>query len=94
LKIHAFATAHQVPVSPWNLQMVHLHMAAGLANVQWIEYFMPDNAILEFQGRLFRGPVMSETRTDEGIFLQAPTAPGLGIELDEEVAAQFRLSKS
>jgi D-arabinonate dehydratase len=94
LKIHAFATAHQVPVSPWNLQMVHLHMAAGLGNVQWIEYFMPDNALLEFQGRLFKGPVMAETRTDEGIFLQAPVAPGLGIELDEAVAAQFASSKT
>ena len=92
LKIHAFATAHQVPVSPWNLQMVHLHMAAGLPNVQWIEYFMPDNALLEFQGQLFKGPLMAETKTDEGIFLEAPTAPGLGLELDEAVASQTIVS--
>lgn len=92
LKIHAFATAHQVPVSPWNLQMVHLHMAAGLGNVQWIEYFMPDNALLEFQGQLFKGLETMETKTDEGIFLQAPTAPGLGLKLDEEVAAKSIVS--
>lgn len=92
LKIHAFATAHQVPVSPWNLQMVHLHMAAGLGNVQWIEYFMPDNALLEFQGQLFKGPLMVETKTAEGVFLQAPTAPGLGLELDEAVAERSRVA--
>jgi L-alanine-DL-glutamate epimerase-like enolase superfamily enzyme len=86
LRIHAFATAHGVPVSPWNLQAVHLHMAAGLPNVQWIEYFMPDNALLEFQTRLLAEPAMREEVTPEGVFLLAPTAPGLGLELDPEVA--------
>ena len=53
---------------------------------------MPDNALLEFQGRLFKGPLMAETRTDEGIFLRAPEAPGLGLELDEAVAAESKVS--
>ena len=87
LRVYNLATARGVPVSPWNLQSVHLHMAAGLSNVKWIEYFMPDNPLLEFQGRLFKGPVMREERTDEGIFLVPPEGPGLGLELDEAVAA-------
>jgi L-alanine-DL-glutamate epimerase-like enolase superfamily enzyme len=29
LRIHALATLSSVPVSPWNLQMVHIHLAAG-----------------------------------------------------------------
>ena len=86
LRIHAYATARGVPISPWDLQMVHLHMAAGLPNVKWIEYFMADNALLEFQTRLFTGPVVREEVTDEGVFLAAPDAPGLGLELDPEVA--------
>lgn len=86
LKIHAFASAHSIPVSPWNLQMVHLHMAAGLPNVKWLEYFMPDNALLKFQTNLFSGPVIEELKTDEGVFLAAPSAPGLGLQLDPEVA--------
>ena len=86
LRIHAFATAHSVPVSPWNLQMVHLHMAAGLENVKWIEYFMPDNELLKFQTNLFKGPALREEVTDEGVFLLAPEGPGLGLELDEAVA--------
>ena len=91
LRIHAFATANCVPISPWDLQMVHIHMAAGLPNVQWIEYFMPDNALLEFQTRLFTGPRTSEVVTEEGVFLEAPVAPGLGLELDPEVAAAARV---
>ncbi len=86
LRIHALATAASVPVSPWDLQRVHIHMAAGLPNVKWIEYFMADNPLLAFQSRLFKGPVLREERTDEGVFLMPPMAPGLGLELDEAVA--------
>jgi L-alanine-DL-glutamate epimerase-like enolase superfamily enzyme len=87
LRIHALATLASVPVSPWNLQMVHIHLAAGLPNVKWIEYFMADNPLLEFQSRLFKGPVLQEEATEEGIFLIPPSGPGLGLELDDAVAA-------
>jgi L-alanine-DL-glutamate epimerase-like enolase superfamily enzyme len=87
LRIHALATLASVPVSPWNLQMVHIHLAAGLPNVKWIEYFMADNPLLEFQSRLFKGPLLREEVTPEGVFLIPPDAPGLGLELDDAVAA-------
>ena len=87
LRIHSLATLASVPVSPWNLQMVHIHMAAGLPNVKWIEYFMADNPLLEFQARLFKGPVLREEVTREGVFLVPPEGPGLGLTLDEQVAA-------
>lgn len=86
LRIHSFATAKGVPVSPWNLQSVHLHLAAGLPNVKWIEYFMADNALLEFQNQLI---VSSETREvvkEDGVFLEAPNEPGLGLNIDPDVA--------
>jgi len=67
--------------------MVHVHLAAGLPNVKWIEYFMADNPLLEFQSRLFKGPTLREEATEEGIFLVPPDAPGLGLELDDAVAA-------
>ena len=86
LRIHALATLASVPVSPWNLQAVHLHLAAGLPNVKWIEYFMADNPLLEFQSRLFKGPVLREETTREGVFLLPPEGPGIGLELDEAVA--------
>ena len=86
LRIHAYATSMNVPVSPWNLQNVHIHLAAGLPNVMWIEYFMADNALLEFQTQLFAGVAFAEEVTEDGVFLVAPTAPGLGLGLDAEVA--------
>ena len=86
LRIHAYATSMNVPVSPWNLQNVHIHLAAGLPNVRWIEYFMADNALLEFQTKLFDGAPFEEVADDDGIHLAAPSAPGLGLALDPDVA--------
>lgn len=91
LRIHAYATARNVPISPWNLQSIHLHMATGLPNVQWIEYFMPDNALLQFQTQLLVGPPLREEVTPEGVFLLPPEAPGIGIELDPEMAERSRV---
>jgi D-arabinonate dehydratase len=91
LRIHAYASALGVPVSPWNMQAVHIHMAAGLDNVQWIEYFLPDNPLLAFKSRLFAGPVIEEEVCEDGVYLKAPSGPGLGLELDPEVAAASRI---
>lgn len=91
LRIHAYASARAVPVSPWNLQSIHIHMAAGLPNVKWVEYFMQDNAILGIQNQLFAGPKIEEVRQADGVFLRAPSAPGLGLELDPEVAERARI---
>jgi L-alanine-DL-glutamate epimerase-like enolase superfamily enzyme len=88
LRVYQMATAFGVPVSPWNLQAVHIHMAAGLSKVKWIEYFMPDNPMLEFQNRLFKEPMFREETTDEGVFLLPPEKPGLGLVLDEAEAEQ------
>jgi D-arabinonate dehydratase len=88
LHVYELSTARGVPVSPWNLQAVHIHMAAGLSNVKWIEYFMPDNQMLAFQNRLFAEPAFREETTDDGVFLLPPEKPGLGIALDEAEAAR------
>jgi len=88
LRIHALATAASVQVSPWDLQRVHIHMSAGLPNVKWIDYFMVDNPLMAFQSRLFKGPSLQEERTEDGIFLLPPMAPGLGLVLDKVVAEE------
>ena len=67
-------------------------MAAGLPNVQWIEYFMADNALLEFQEQLLKGSTLEEVVTPEGVFLKAPSAIGVGIELDETVADETKVA--
>jgi len=84
LKIYNFATTNSFPVSPWNLQQIHLPLAVGLPNVKWIEYFTPDRGT--FQNSLLKGPTIQQIRKDDGIHLLAINTVGLGIEIDEEVA--------
>jgi D-arabinonate dehydratase len=91
LKIYHLATLYNLPVSPWNLQQIHLHLATGLANVKWIEYFTPDRST--FQNSLLTGPRLQEVKGEDGISLLAPDAPGLGLEIDEEVAERTRVKE-
>lgn len=86
LKIYQFATAHNIPISPWNLQQIHVHMAVGLPNVKWIEYFTPDRS--SFQNKLLKGPQFKEIIGEDGLYLAAPTLPGLALEIDEKVAEE------
>ena len=87
LRIHGYATALGVPVSPWNMQAIHIHMAVGLPNILWVEYFMPDNPLLAFKEKLFAGPHIAEEVRADGVYLRAPSAPGFDLELDDEFAA-------
>jgi len=86
LRIYHLVSAYNIPISPWNLQQIHIHMAAGLPHVKWIEYFTPDRKF--FQNQLFKGPQLQEVRDQDGVFLIPPDSPGLGLELNEEVAEQ------
>lgn len=92
LRIHAYASAKSVPVSPWNLQQIHIHLAAGLPNVQWIEYFMADNALLKFQSELLEGTQLEEVVKDDGLYLTAPEPPGLGLGLAPELAERTKIN--
>jgi len=88
LKIADIARAYNVPISPHALQVIHIHLAAAFSDIMWIEYFMTDNPLHELSARLFKKPIIRDTKTDEGVFLLPPEDPGLGIELDEAVAEQ------
>ena len=92
LSVHSYASAKSVPVSPWNLQQVHIHVAAALPNVQWIEYFMADNALLKFQGELLEGTRLQEIIEPDGVYLAAPETPGLGLSLAPELAEASRIA--
>lgn len=89
LRIYQLAAFHHVPVSPWNLQHIHLHMAAGLPHVKWIEYFTPDRNY--FPNQLFTGPVLKEVKKEDGIYFLPPEEPGLGLKLNEELAEKTRV---
>ena len=78
LRIANLARAYNVAVSPHALQMIHIHMAAALSNMMWIEYFMVDNPLSDFEHRLFKEPRMREVRDRGGSISPAPREAGPG----------------
>jgi D-arabinonate dehydratase len=83
LRICRQARQRGVAVSPWDLQVVHVHLAAGCHDVRWVEYFHPDNSMLGFQHRLIRGASERLVAGDAELCLPAPVEPGLGLTIDE-----------
>lgn len=59
-----------------------LHLAAAMPVARWVEYLTPSPYIEEI--------VKTPFSLDENGMLLIPTAPGLGIELDQEALERFR----
>jgi L-alanine-DL-glutamate epimerase-like enolase superfamily enzyme len=66
----------------------HLHLSAALPNVPYIEYiYEPPGCAPDLWQVLLAEPL----RIDDEGYLRAPTGPGLGIELDEELIAAYAI---
>lgn len=78
-KIAALAQAHQLPVCGHVVPEVHVHLLAAVPNGYMVEYMPRSSAILK------RMPIM------ENGDLVAPSAPGLGLELDETAIQRYRV---
>lgn len=89
LKIYNYLTSQGIPISPWNLQQIHVPLALGLPNVKWIEYFTPDRET--FQNTLLQGPIFKELKQDDGIHLVGSDSLGLGLELNEGFAERHEV---
>ncbi len=80
LKVAALAGQHHRPLSPHLLPEVSVHLACGLPEVTSVEY-MP------WLYPLFAAP----PRVEKGR-LVPPNKPGLGLELNEEMVAKYRVA--
>ncbi|MEM2905107.1 MAG: mandelate racemase/muconate lactonizing enzyme family protein [Candidatus Bathyarchaeia archaeon] len=83
-KIAAIAETYYMPVAPHNpngpvATMASVHLAASLPNFQILEYVAEDVP--------WREEVATPIEVKRG-FIELPTKPGLGIELDEEEVAK------
>ncbi|MFL5339627.1 MAG: mandelate racemase/muconate lactonizing enzyme family protein [Gemmataceae bacterium] len=78
LKIAALAELNHRPVVPRLLPEVGVHLACGVPGVQAVEY-------VPWLSPLFTAPPAVADGN-----LVAPTAPGLGLELNADVVARFR----
>jgi L-alanine-DL-glutamate epimerase-like enolase superfamily enzyme len=80
LKVAALAEARHLPLSPHLLPEVSVHLACGLPAVTSVEY-MP------WLYPLFTNP----PHVEEGR-LVPPSAPGLGLQLNAEAVAKYRIA--
>jgi L-alanine-DL-glutamate epimerase-like enolase superfamily enzyme len=80
LRVAALAAQHHRPLSPHLLPEVSVHLACGLPAVTSVEY-MP------WLYPLFTAP----PRIEDGR-LVPPSKPGLGLELDVEAVAKYRMA--
>jgi L-alanine-DL-glutamate epimerase-like enolase superfamily enzyme len=81
------------------IQLVDVSTDAGVTGTGFVSVASgsstscPTIRLLEFQARLFAGPLLREERRDDGIFLVPPDTPGLGLALDPEFAAASLVSE-
>lgn len=80
LKIAALAEAHHRPLAPHLLPEVAVHLACGLPSVTMVEY-MP-----------WLYPVFANPPRLEQGRLVPPPLPGLGLEIDTDAVAKYRVT--
>ena len=78
LKIAAIADAKGIPVAGHVMPDVHVHLLSAAPNGHWVEY-LPRSEVI------FKTPL----KVEKGC-LVAPSAPGLGVELDEAACVRYR----
>ena len=83
MKVAAMAQAHDLPISPHGNQDVHVHLVAAIPNGLIVEYYR--DTIDPLWGKMFKETLF----VDKGN-LHPPDRAGLGIELNDEVLAQYR----
>jgi L-alanine-DL-glutamate epimerase-like enolase superfamily enzyme len=79
-RIAALAHAHHVPVCGHVVPEVQVHLLAAVASGYLVEYVPRSERILKAMPRR------------EGTMLLAPSAPGLGLELDEAAVKRYQVA--
>jgi len=90
-KVWALAAAHDLPVIPHAGQMHNYHLAIAHLNSPIAEYFPPpDEGVLPDMNEAFWWIFRGEPRVEDGQ-VRLNGLPGLGLELDPEVIARYRV---
>jgi D-arabinonate dehydratase len=85
MKVAALASAYDIPIASHYFHDIHVHLMAAISNGFMAEYFIRDLDIMLFDD------VVREPLKPENGYLIPPERPGLGMELDEEVLAKYRV---
>ena len=87
LKVCEMGLTWGLRILPHYFPEVHIHMAAAFAGVEAVEYVTTAGGISNFH-RIVREPM----RPNRG-FVRAPSAPGLGLELDWDAVERFAVKR-
>ena len=85
MKVAALAQAHDLPIAPHGNQDVHIHLVSAIPNGLILEYYRGSTDPM--WGKTFKSGLKVE---DEYVF--PPDRPGMGIELNEEALAQYKVA--
>ena len=84
MKVAALAQAHDLPIAPHGNQDVHVHLVSAIPNGLTVEYYRGSTDPM--WGKMFK-----ETLQVHDGHVSPPDRPGLGIELDDEALAPYRV---
>ena len=84
MKVAALAQAHDLPVAPHGNQDVHVHLVSAVPNGLTVEYYRDSTDPM--WGKMFKDTL----KVNDGS-VSPPDRPGLGIELNTEQLAPYRV---
>ena len=85
MKVAALAQAHDLDVAPHGDQNVHVHLVSAISNGLIVEYYR--DSVDPMWKKMYKETLLLN---DDGT-LSPPTRPGLGVELNEEALAPYRV---
>ena len=84
-KVADLAAAFNIPVAPHGSQDIHVHLVAAIPNGLIVEYY--DSNTNDTRNRMFKNSL----KLNPNGTVSPPEGPGLGLELDLDAMAEFRV---
>ncbi|MCH7740124.1 MAG: mandelate racemase/muconate lactonizing enzyme family protein [Chloroflexi bacterium] len=85
MKVAALAQANDLDIAPHGAQEVHIHLVCAIPNGLILEYYR--DSVDPMHGKIYKNTIQIK---DGNVF--APNLPGLGLELDRDVLAEYRVA--
>ncbi len=85
MKVAALAQANDLDIAPHGNQYVHIHLVAAIPNGLILEYYR--DSVDPMHGRVYKDELVIR-----GGRVYAPDRPGLGLEINREGLAEFRVA--
>jgi D-arabinonate dehydratase len=85
MKVAALAQANDLDIAPHGNQYIHIHLVAAIPNGLTLEYYR--DSVDPMHGKIYK----DELEIKDGR-VYAPDRPGLGIEINSEALAEYRVA--